>query len=265
MQNVDFKSIVEKVSKWFEDYTQKAIKSFPDAEHGLVLKKEHSLRVLEETNLLAAKLGLLGDKLYIAQINAILHDVGRFEQFRKYKNFADFRSFDHAALSVRTIHKSRLFADYGLYACLFKSWALRPIAFHNRLILPENESDDVIYFTRLLRDADKIDILRITTSLLKDDKIKGAVLLDLPENDGISDDVFETVMAGKPVRYSSMKNLNDFRAVQLGWVFDICFRESLRRIVDLGFVKTLFEVLPKDQKHSLLENRISTYIKERLA
>ena len=265
MQKLVLQNVVENVLKWFEDYTQNAIESFPDAEHGLVLKKEHSLRVLEETNLLAAKLDLVGDKLCIAQINAILHDVGRFEQFRKYKTFADFRSFDHAALSVRTIHKSRLFADYGLYACLFKSWVLRPIAFHNRLILPENESDDVVYFTRLLRDADKIDILRIITSMLKDDEIKGAVLLDLPEDEGISEDVFETVMAGKPVRYSSMKNLNDFRAVQLGWVFDIYFSESLRRIVDLGFVKTLFEVLPKGEKHSLLEYRISTYIKERLA
>ena len=52
--------------------------------------------------------GLSGEALYMAETAALLHDIGRFEQFHRYKTFSDARSEDHAALGVDAIKEEGL-------------------------------------------------------------------------------------------------------------------------------------------------------------
>ena len=43
----------------------------------------------------------------IAEAVALLHDVGRFEQYKRYGTFNDRKSVNHAALGVEIMKKNR--------------------------------------------------------------------------------------------------------------------------------------------------------------
>ncbi|OPX38947.1 MAG: hypothetical protein B1H12_01110 [Desulfobacteraceae bacterium 4484_190.2] len=59
---------------------------------------------------------------------------------------------------------------------------MRCVAYHNRAFLPEDESERCLFFARLLRDADKLDILRVVTDYYqrKAGDRNGAIELGLP-------------------------------------------------------------------------------------
>ena len=63
----------------------------------VLLKKEHSYRVAENCERLAKKLNL---DVEFAYAMGILHDIGRFEQLKRYHTFHDAKSCNHAFLSA---------------------------------------------------------------------------------------------------------------------------------------------------------------------
>ena len=46
--------------------------------------------------------------MVLAEIMALFHDIGRFEQYKQYRTFSDYRSEDHAALGVKVIKANRI-------------------------------------------------------------------------------------------------------------------------------------------------------------
>ncbi len=265
------------VQSWFDRYTAATIERNPAGREGLILKREHTFRVLEETELLVWQLHAAGQhkiverrgigeqRLDIARTIAILHDAGRFLQFERYGSFADFETCNHAAMSVRIAHRElrTMFRDVK---DVFQRLILRPIAFHNRLVVPKGEDSDVIFYTNIIRDADKIDILRVMNDISSSEsqELRNTVLLGLGQDGDISDAVFTRVMDGKPVDYSIMKNHSDFRALLLGWAFDIHFDEALQRILDIGLFQMILGSIPHTEKRDRLEQRVFGYIGGRL-
>ena len=58
------------------------------------LKKEHTNRVIANAEMLAQHLNCDESFVLIAKLIALLHDIGRFEQFRDYQTFNDYISKD---------------------------------------------------------------------------------------------------------------------------------------------------------------------------
>jgi HD superfamily phosphodiesterase len=46
--------------------------------------------------------------LIVDEAAALLHDIGRFEQYRRYQAFVDSKSENHAALGVMSCHPNNL-------------------------------------------------------------------------------------------------------------------------------------------------------------
>ena len=61
------------------------------------LKIEHTYRVAGLCQAIGKSIGLTGSDLDIAWLTGMLHDVGRFEQLRRYNTFYD----DKSVLAVR--------------------------------------------------------------------------------------------------------------------------------------------------------------------
>lgn len=90
----------------------------------------------------------------------MLHDVGRFEQLRRYNTFIDTQSINHAALSASVLFDEGHIRDYIDDAA--EDALLRTaVAWHSAFRLPEKLDDRTRMFCQILRDADKIDILRV--------------------------------------------------------------------------------------------------------
>jgi hypothetical protein len=51
------------------------------------------------------------------------------------------------------------------------------------------------------------------------------------------------LMAGKSVKVESLKTLNDFKLLQMGWVYDINFPRTFQLIRERGYLKMIGDAL----------------------
>ena len=98
---------LEKFRGWFDDYVAGFYGDDEFVNANLKLKQEHSRRTCEEMLYLAEELGLSDERKQIAEVIALFHDIGRFEQFVKYGTYNDPRSVDHGLLGVKVLSETK--------------------------------------------------------------------------------------------------------------------------------------------------------------
>lgn len=241
------KKIVHDLRSWFTEY----VKTFKYADNNLqqniCLKEEHTRRVCKEIVSIGEQVGLDEDKLLIAEIIALFHDIGRFEQYDLYRTFSDKKSEDHAELGIKVLKKYKVLTQFDAST---KDLILCSIKHHNKPKLPNLETDTCLFFSRLIRDADKLDILNILTDYYhrKDRKHNGTLELNLPDNPGISPEVYQALINRQIVDMKHVRNLNDFKLLQTGWVFDINFQPTSDRIKECRYMEMIHDVLPESKE-----------------
>lgn len=179
------------------------------------------------------------------------HDTGRFPQYRQYKTFKDADSCNHGTLGARTVLKHKLLDELPRNQ---RNMVLGAIAMHNRGQLPSFISNDLRTCTEIVRDSDKIDIIKILiphmTGLQSGNKVP---LMGLTEKKGeVTRSIIESVASGKQAAYNEMNCLNDFRLLLLSWAYDLNFAWSRKEMIKRGYVETLMDQLPDTgQIHAL--------------
>ncbi len=241
----------ETLQTWFRDHTQSFLSTVSEHDRNIVLKIEHSERVVAEIESICSSLGVKGEDLHLAKTMALFHDIGRFEQYARYETYVDRDSVNHADLSVTVLRREGVLKDFGPDEA---ELILRAIACHNRAALPEGESPRHLFFERLLRDADKLDILRVTTRYYESpESQRDRILdLDLPNSAGVSRDTCRDIEAGRIVRLEHLHNINDFKLLQASWIFDVNFPRTLAQIRDAGASRVAMEV----SSHALIQKPI---------
>ena len=190
----------------------------------------------------------MGQKeLYIAEITALFHDVGRFEQYARYGTFYDLKSEDHATLGVKVLKENHVLDSLDSKA---RDLILRSISYHNRAFLPKEETEVCLFFSKLLRDADKLDIWRVVTDYYQNESQErnNALELGLRNDPEIADEVYEYLLAGKIVDVAAIKTLNDFKLLQMGWVYDLNFSRTFDLVRERCYLETIVSSLPKTEK-----------------
>lgn len=210
----------------------------------LRLKLEHTFHVLAHARELAASEAALADREVsrALQLSALFHDVGRFEQFVRYHTFADPLSCNHGVLGVRAV-LSKGFLDSQTPA--IKRLALSAVAMHNRLQVPERLAGKPRAVLLGLRDADKLDILRVLSGYLgPETQIDTVVLLHLQnEPASYSPSVLEALEAGRGALYKDMRYVNDFRILLCTWLYDMNYATSLKIVKREGHLSRIIEGL----------------------
>jgi putative nucleotidyltransferase with HDIG domain len=235
------------LKNWFTNYMCMFQYDEPEIQQNIDLKKDHTMRVCKEILYIGKQLGLNHEELRLAEIIALLHDVGRFEQYARYKTFMDGKSENHAELSIKILEK------YGVLDSLdpmIKDIIVRAIKYHNRPSLPREEKETCLFYAKLIRDADKLDIWKVVTDYYnrKNSKKNGAIELGLPDSPGFSEEVLRDLKNKKIVDIKHVRNLNDFKLLQIGWIFDINFEPTLRCIKKRRYLEMIHGVLPKSQE-----------------
>lgn len=88
-----------RAQKAFADYAA----HYNAADAKVKLKIDHTYRVAALCARIAQSLALPPEDVDLAWLSGLLHDVGRFEQLRRYNTFIDAQSVSHAALSVAVL------------------------------------------------------------------------------------------------------------------------------------------------------------------
>ena len=142
---------IENAKKQFLEY----VKNY-DINNGRInIKMRHILRVAENSKLIAQDLNLDDEKVKLAELIGIFHDIGRFEQVKLYNTFSDKDSgLDHAEYSLKVLYEDGLikkFLDTNKYDNIIKTAVYN----HNKPQIASNISDEELLFSKIIRDADK--------------------------------------------------------------------------------------------------------------
>lgn len=240
------------VNNWFLTYTSPFIEN-EENNHVydmLLMKIRHSFRVASNITRIAKSEGIIDDlSLYTSHSLGLLHDVGRFEQFKQYKTFLDSVSVDHGDLGVKILSKE--FNDSSL-PDKYMELILNGVKYHNKRDIPNSLDSTTKKWVKLIRDADKIDIYKVIQN-----RIDCGTIFDMyPDHeitDKISQPLLEEVRATKKGTYTSARSLQDFRLIQLTWGVDLNYRFSVQYLINNGTFDKICEELKPYQIDDIVE------------
>ena len=241
------KKDVNNFKGWFDNYVHTFKTGDENQRENIALKEDHTRRVCKEILDIGKELGLDEHELCLSETIALFHDIGRFEQYARYQTFVDSRSVDHALLGVKILDDNNILCSLDEPV---QDVILRMIRYHSRATLPREETETCLFFAKLLRDADKLDIWRVVTDYYhqKNGKRNGVLECGFPDTPEISEEVYSDLMNKRIVDIRHVKNLNDFKLLQIGWVFDINFPPTFQRIKTRHYLDMIYNVLPKNKK-----------------
>jgi putative nucleotidyltransferase with HDIG domain len=255
-------AVLARFRAWFEQYVASFIPRDEAEREAFRIKREHSLRVQQEMDGLVAGLGMSGHEVTIALLCALLHDIGRFSQYRRYATFADLHSTDHGALGAAVL------TEHGVLDKLDpvdRAVILEAIRFHNQRAIPAELCARGALHCRLLRDADKLDIFFVVLRhYSQPESAQPTVVgLDLPDPPTISPAVCADLLAGRLARHEDCRGLNDFKLLQMGWVYDLNFRPSCRRMEQCDYLSRLRATLPASAEIDRLYQTLNRFLQAR--
>jgi HD superfamily phosphodiesterase len=145
---------LQDIRKWFGAYAKRYRASDGKLHAALQLKVDHSARVAAETSGIAQDMGWPAEECRTAAALGLLHDIGRFEQFTRFRTFLDKKSVDHGEQGYEVMSSSDALASCSAFE---KEAILAGIRYHNRRVIPSALSAEIVRFVNLVRDADKVD------------------------------------------------------------------------------------------------------------
>ncbi len=148
---------IEKAKEEFLKYTA----NYDHHSEKIERKEKHSLRVVERSTMIANYLKLNEEDRLLAELIGLLHDIGRFEQVKRYNTFSDQKSgINHGELGAEILFKEgliRRFIEEDTYDEIIR----RAIINHNKTYIDTDLNERELLFTKIIRDADKADIFYI--------------------------------------------------------------------------------------------------------
>ncbi|MBQ9429950.1 MAG: HD domain-containing protein [Kiritimatiellae bacterium] len=202
----------------YQAYVDTFRDSSGELEEMLRLKLGHTMAVVDCARRIMSGEGFAKDEFRLGEIAALLHDTGRYAQFKKYRTFRDAVSVDHAAYSAEVVERLRWLDGFPAED---RECVLTAVRCHNRKTLPAGLPPRVERVAHLVRDADKLDIFRVLENAVAGGELEShpEIAWGLPVNAAPSSEVVEAVCAGRPVEYSWIKSLSDFVLIQVGWLY----------------------------------------------
>lgn len=236
---------LDELYSWFDTYVEPFLETDEEGARNIQLKIEHTRKVCEAMVQLSAGEQLSDNEARVASAVALLHDVGRFPQYRRWRTFRDSDSDNHARLAVDVIREQNILAALDSAEQLLIEEAVR---FHNLLEPPATVKSPTRLFINLIRDADKLDIWRVFVELLAQppEKRASAATLGLPDlPDTASGACVAALDSGSIVRLETATCFNDFKLLQISWVYDLTCSTARRMLRERGYIETLAASLPQ--------------------
>lgn len=254
----------EHIKKTFQEYTDRYDSTNPK----IKLKIDHTYCVANLCEQIAQSLELSAAEVDLAWLSGMLHDVGRFEQLRRYNTFSDAQSIDHARFAVELLYDEGLIADYvpeisgtELVAGA-RTWrsmggvnesptaqsedmplsdilqTLRiAIGEHSAYRIQKGLDERTRMFCQILRDADKVDIFRVICDTPMEE-VYGFQTKDILRS-AITPEVMQAFYEHHAVLRKLKKCPADYIVAHGSLTFELVYPESLRIAKEQGYLKQM--------------------------
>ncbi|MBC8015992.1 MAG: HD domain-containing protein [Sporomusaceae bacterium] len=244
---------------WFHQYVQGFYSTDEVLQFHVRLKEEHTLRVVEQAGFIAKHLSLAPEQLVLAEIAALLHDIGRFRQYQTYRTFNDAVSVNHAELGIEVLEQSDILTLAGL-SVKQQEIVKKAVLYHNRRHLPLNMEEDCSLFAKITRDADKLDIFSMLVTADRENKIPHSP--ELKPADHYSLCIIEDILQGRLVKPEDIITSSDLMLFRLSWIVDINFTCSFQYIFEQQFIEKLMTTLPDTDDIKKVYRYVKQYAKQ---
>lgn len=222
----------ERVKNTFAEYTS----GYNATDPKIKLKIDHTYRVAELCELIARDLKLDEYETDVAWLTGMLHDVGRFEQIKRYNTFNDAQSVDHANFGADLLFKEGLIDIYvdGFHDDKYGIIVENAIRNHSAFRIDERLDDYTVMFCNILRDADKVDIFRVNVDTPAEDIYN--VTTEELKNSQVSPEVMAAFDERHAVLRSCKKTAVDHVAGHIALTFELVYPISLQIAKERGYL-----------------------------
>ena len=222
----------EKIARAFDGY----VSAYNAQDPKIKLKIDHTYRV-------AALCERIGNSVGIRNVDLVwlcgmLHDIGRFEQVRRYNTFVDAVSVEHAGFGADLLFGEGLmdrFCD-GLSERELHILEIS-IRSHSAYRLSPGLSETETIYCNVLRDADKIDIFRVNCDTPLEDIYN--VTTEELKNSAVSDEVKACFHNRTAVLRKLKKTPVDYVVAHLCLVFELVYPVSKEIAHEQGYADRL--------------------------
>lgn len=201
------------------------------------LKYIHTYKVAENCENIACSLGLSDEEILFAWKSGMLHDIGRFEQLKRFHTFNDAISIDHAKFGADLLFQEGLLEAFGEEE---QTELLETvIRCHSLYRLPEHLSDREVMFCNILRDADKVDIYRANYDTGVN-VVYGVTEEELRLSE-ITPEVYEVFCEERAIPRNIKKTVADHLVGHVALSFELIYPESLKMAQEQGYLWKLLD------------------------
>ena len=213
---------------------------------------------------IATNLKLSEEQIQLATLIGLLHDIGRFKQYTDIGLGNNLEGFDHGDYGTKLLFKEgliRKFIETNKYDEIIK----KSIKNHNKFSIEAGLTQEELLFAKLIRDADKIDILYESIDIYyknNEEEVNKSVLSEKIYNEFTKK---ATIKKGKNVR---LKFIDDITCV-IAFIYDINYKTSFEIIKEKNYINKIIDRYNfKDQATKIKVDEIkkiaNEYIKEKI-
>lgn len=211
------------------------------------VKIAHIERTSVRAKEIAKSLNYLSEEdIQLAELIGLLHDIGRFEQVKRYDTFVDKNSVNHGELGVQILFKEGLIRNFikdEQYDEIIKKSILN----HNRSkkdIEFSNEREEL--HSRIIRDADKTDII-YTLTIADKEVVWGKADLS---KEKMTDEIYREFMEDKQINYNNRNTAVDMLVSHFAYVFDFNYQYALQIIKEKRYFEKIYNRFKFDDKET---------------
>lgn len=229
------------------------------------LKIIHTYGVVHDIEEICHRMALSPEDTELAKIIALLHDIGRFEQLKRFDSFEP-ATMDHAAYGVQVLFEEgmiRRFVPENQWDDIIRT----AIALHSNFKLENISNPRTLLHARLIRDADKLDNCRVK---LEEpiEVLLGCTAEEVGQQD-ISPEVWKECQARTSVHLEKRKTKMDYWVSYVAYFFDIAYKETVDIIREERYVERVIGRIPYEnpetaQKMKELRGMVESYFESKL-
>lgn len=224
---------------------QKALNAFREytahydvSDEKVKLKIDHTYRVCGLCQQIATQSGFDENEIELAWLTGLLHDVGRFEQLKRYGTFIDAQSIDHAEFGADILFQEGKIRDY-IEDASEDELLEKAVRCHSAYRVPANYTAREKKFAHLLRDADKIDILKVNI-IVPFEEIYNVTTYDL-KHCKVTEEVMQAFFEEHAVLRSLKKTSVDHLVGHISLVYELVYPISRKLVYEQGYLNKLMD------------------------
>lgn len=253
-------TLATKVQERFIDFVNSYLTDEGD-NSGYLAKREHTIRVTQNAIWIANDYQLDDETKLIIELSAILHDVGRFEEWKKFHSYAK-TGFDHPREGAKMLENG-LIKEMIPETRQYDDIIILAVREHGALKIVDGLSERDKLICEIIRDADRIDIFYQISQEEHFDRMYNYPLGERR----ISEYVREKFINGEPIPKAEIKSKLDVLTLEFDLIKQLTTDGAKRYVKEMDLPNKMVDIFKRrllphydEDEIEWLRKEINTYL-----